>query len=682
MEGIDFMKTYNGIICTDEVNKYNEIIPLSTLADVYKKQWKTVIPMYANHDHTQPLGISKINSLFIVPNCTYLTNKIFLPEDNDETKKIQEFDNFLMFEKQIDEKESIFDELISKVQEFILGDKEKYLTNGAFIYNKDIVKRMFPELVSKLDKDGLIDLKELTPLLPGIYKIGEYVIFAHKYFRRSFSYLNTLNKPFLKCFESINGSNLSKKIALDFDIIGLAKDQIEEIEYQYWWGPKFDNDLNKIPNGVTVFKNERFDYLLSPYKSTEFGWYEQDERHTFECEELVEDINLIEDEGYCACRFVHSMVNSEGNPYHLDGAIRSYTFEQYFERQNISIKDFGRNSKYTKIWRIDNNLSIDKWKELISNFYRDNMLIGEYFGGKDEKIVESKEGETKKQIKTDLFIPYELIESDGILCNFSFVEKGKIKDGYDIELVPTYKFGDKQCVEKLTCTINKVINLKCLNIYIPEIEHINFGDMIYNMPLYKCRTLDDANQILYIIKDFILKTYNAETTFLLSINFQIVSDEEPNIIISFAAENTAFYKWFCSKEFEMLPKKNDNVIEWLKRYYKLISKLFNLKSSRKIFNYLYGDLIHLKRVKIRENVFTENTEEGIKIKMNLDEKTIEILTQNNITPAIAFVENEVICSCCGADYHKCNCIAYEKQNIILTINKLQLIDYFWTNRKN
>lgn len=678
------MKSYNSIICTDEVNKYNEIIPMNTLFDTYKKQWSLLIPMYVNHDHKQPLGISQMNSLFIVPNCTYLTNKIYLPEGKEEKEQIKEINNFLMFESQIKEKENVFNELISKVQKFILGDVERYLTNGAFIYNKDIIKRMFPELVSKLDKDGLIDLKELTPLLPGIYKIDEYVIFAHKYFRRAFSYLNTLNKPFLECFESINEFNLSKKISLDFDIIGLAKDQTEEIEYQYWWGPKFDNDLNKIPYGVTVFKNERFDYLLSPYKSTEFGWYEQDDKHTFECEELVEDINLIEGEGYCACRFVHSMVNKEDVPCHLDGAIRSYTLDEFCERQKINIKDFGRDSKYTKLWRIDHNLSVEKWKEVISNFYRDNMLIGEYFDGKDEKIIEPEKDKTKNQINTDSFIPYELTESDGILCNFSFVEKGKIKDGYNIELVPMYTFGDKQCVEKLTCTINKVINSKSLNIYIPEIDYINFGDMIYNMPLYKCKTLNDANQILCILKDFILKTYNKGKSFLFSMSFQIVSDEEPNIIISFAAENTAFYKWFSSKEFVIFPEKNADIDEWLKKYYKLISKLFNVKSTRKIFNYLDEKLVFLKRVEISNEKINnvENTEKGIKIFLNVSEEEKKVLCQNRITTSAGFIEKEVICSCCGSDYHKCSCIAFEKENITLTINKLQLIGYFWTNRKD
>lgn len=41
---------------------------------------------------------------------------------------------------------------------------------------------------------------------------------------------------------------------------------------------------------------------------------------------------------------------------------------------------------YIKLWGIDNDFSVDMWKELISSFYRENALIGEYFGGVDEKF--------------------------------------------------------------------------------------------------------------------------------------------------------------------------------------------------------------------------------------------------------------------------------------------------------
>ncbi len=93
------------------------------------------------------------------------------------------------------------------------------------------------------------------------------------------------------------------------------------------------------------------------------------------------------------CRYVHSMLNpSTGLPTHLDGAIRLYNEENILERidKKNDISKCGKNSKYIKLWRIDNDFSVSLWKELISSFYRENSLIGQYFGGIDEKYEQIK----------------------------------------------------------------------------------------------------------------------------------------------------------------------------------------------------------------------------------------------------------------------------------------------------
>lgn len=52
--------------------------------------------------------------------------------------------------------------------------------------------------------------------------------------------------------EQVDRTTSSVKVAIDLDCIGLAGTEHEELEYQYWWGPKFNDDLNSIPLGVTV----------------------------------------------------------------------------------------------------------------------------------------------------------------------------------------------------------------------------------------------------------------------------------------------------------------------------------------------------------------------------------------------------------------------------------------------
>ena len=78
----------------------------------------------------------------------------------------------------------------------------------------------------------------------------------------------------------------------------------------------------------------------------DFGWYEQDDKHTFECEEISGVPNLrIDGVELYGCRFVHSMVdNASGLPTHLDGAIRAYDTEKMTRRNDISIKDCERDT--------------------------------------------------------------------------------------------------------------------------------------------------------------------------------------------------------------------------------------------------------------------------------------------------------------------------------------------------
>ena len=130
---------------------------------------------------------------------------------------------------------------------------------------------------------------------------------------------------------------------------------------------------------------------------------------TFECEELCDKENVSFDDGQTmlwGCRYVHSMINlSTGLPTHLDGAIRLYNDEQILERidSKTDISKCGKNSEYIKLWRIDNDFSVAMWKELISSFYRENALIGEYFGGVDEKFDQiRKESNEHNSVVTEL----------------------------------------------------------------------------------------------------------------------------------------------------------------------------------------------------------------------------------------------------------------------------------------
>ena len=119
----------------------------------------------------------------------------------------------------------------------------------------------------------------------------------------------------------------------------------------------------------------------------------QDGKHCFECEEILDE-NTTEVTSTYNMRYVHSLVDTVTKlPNHLDGAIRSYNFDEYLDRsQNKSnIKISVKANKYIKLWRIDGEIEVELWKRLICHYYRDNTLPGEYFNGEDEKINETSD---------------------------------------------------------------------------------------------------------------------------------------------------------------------------------------------------------------------------------------------------------------------------------------------------
>jgi hypothetical protein len=52
-------------------------------------------------------------------------------------------------------------------------------------------------LFAKANGDGLVSLGDLESIFSGVYRIGELLVFADTYFRRSLSRLNFLNSELL-----------------------------------------------------------------------------------------------------------------------------------------------------------------------------------------------------------------------------------------------------------------------------------------------------------------------------------------------------------------------------------------------------------------------------------------------------------------------------------------------------
>ena len=683
------MKTLQGIYATDEINRYNEKFTFEALFNAYEEQWLEYFPFNANHDMTMPLGCSKLTGIYISPGKTYATNVVYIGETDEEEKRVVELGFNSLYNREMSENEKSCAELTAKLGASLKSKGVKHVKDGCFIYEKDLVKRAFPELCENIDYSGLIDLNLLTPILPGVYKVGkqgEFVIYAHRYFRRGFSLLNALNVDFLSRLEQLRGTDAEVRIAIDMDCVGLTSTQQIGKEYEYWWGPKFDDDLTEIPFGLTVHHNERFSELMSPIKKTEFRWYEQGGRHTFECEEIYSRINLTsEGNNYYGCRFVHSMVDYEKKqPVHLDGAIRAYTQDKMVSRENTTLDRTGRDTYYTKLWRVDNAIPITTWKELITHYYRDNMQIGEYFNGRDKIIdeLESKD-EQKNAIQLSDFVPCYLSRTSGLRLKVTYHTLPKHSQEEDVNVTPTTYVTSERgrivIVESMAVTLHKLLRKNGLTLEIPQVEYANYQDGIFNLPLYKCKSSLIANDVLLVIKDFINCMIADKLDCVISFSLEIPY-ESRSAILSFIGHSACFQNYFNSEYYKPIPNAERDMCDWCTCFYKGITALFGNNNDVDPLHLVQeNDLLVADRKYIKSKYIEDIVQDdrGVQLLFKLNDEEREIFLRNRLTCRAAFIEKKVECSKCKTDYLKCDCILFKDKDVCRVVKKAELIGYCW-----
>lgn len=698
------MGTYQGVAITDGVNRKNQMLPLSTIIKLYRDSWNNVIPMNLGHDRTKPIGYAMLTGVYMEPGKAYVTNESTIVETKEEHEKMRKLISAYDYKTFCEEHKRELDTLIKKLGD-ALSDKfcVAPVSQAVAIRDKDIVYRIFPEW-SETIHDGLADMRDLEPvyrknendekgfLVPGVYNKEGYLLFAHQFFRRNLSILNTTNEEFFNSFEKMRDDpSVEIQLALDMDMIGLVGTEHLELECQYIRGPHFNDDLTCIPEGVTCHENEHYDNLFSNLLSTQFYWHIQDGKRTFECEELCDRENISFDDGQTmlwGCRYVHSMINSNtGLPTHLDGAIRIYNDEQILERidSKTDIRKYGKNSEYIKLWRIDNDFSVVMWKELISSFYRENALIGEYFGGVDEKYdqIKKESNEHKSVVKKfNKFEHIELNRGDGLRIYFKYTNKFEITEGRDVEILNKDSFvvrdGKKvKILEADTVTLLKYLKRKGLSLRMPITSLVSFEDMIFNFPTLCCKSVHIADVVITAIKELCQAWAKNHDNRLISFGLMINLTNESGHI-SFAGHVNDFVKLF-----DGIPKLSDVTFEeWVDTIYQENNKFKAGGDYPDKFRLIHGDVVCFKRLIVHPDIIRKIwVKDGhVYAQFNLTKEETDELSQHKITGAPFYKISQDICNMCGKDYTQCACVKFIDENVSDTVVKADFLGLIWTNR--
>ena len=298
-------------------------------------------------------------------------------------------------------------DLIENFKSFI--DNKSILPEMVFHYERPIgivaeYNNIIGQLTSEIeqDKEGLFSWRELQSFferkrfMSGFLSNDEYMIMAHKYFRRGYSKSNNYAPNFIDIFWGLNDENIDAYIALDINRVRINVDNGFYMERDRWFGADFNNNIRQIDDGVLKFRppvnldDTMIEMFFSSVYALDIMWYTtSDNIKVFQAEEFKVESYLIEKDSviYHPVRYIHAEYDIENNSFrHFDGAIELYTSDEYFARRD---KNFNHKAKGTeqikpnsiKLFKLNGKIDVDLWIEFISHFLSGNPLVMEYFSG-------------------------------------------------------------------------------------------------------------------------------------------------------------------------------------------------------------------------------------------------------------------------------------------------------------
>lgn len=656
------MIIHKGVAYTDGPCRNKPSFTFEAVLNSYLESPIEGVPVNIGHDRTKLHGWTYFTGMFIEPGMASVTNSYYEPETQEEKEEIQR-------KNSVHTKQVYIDDNLESIQMLreLLGDKlstdnEVAPVNGVALRDNNILYRVFPDL-AKVDKKGLTDLTELKAVAPGIFKRGSFLIYAHPYFRRNCALENDFNDEFLSLLQSIKDPDVCLKIKLDPNLIGLSGTESSSLEYEFWWGPKFNDDLRAIPYGITRHKTDEQEHAYTNIDFTEFRWYEQDSKQTLECEEVIDIDNIHQDKAYYGCRYVHSNLNmTTGIPQHLDGAIRIYDEEQILERTYSNLANSGENTAYCKLWRIDGIIPLKLWKELITHFYRDNLEVGKYLGGQEEqKELQDERADNLKSVQS--ISPRSMNAKMGLRCYIQ--KKALIKPAdYDVRVKSNdYIFHkDEQkkvkVVEGKTLTILKYLRNNGCSVRFPVTSKIIFDDMIYNFPVFICKNEHVASKVMATFFKFCeVWKYHKENRL---ISFSIAMNySEYSIQISFAGHVNDFCECFTNDK-TRFPSEGE-LVKWAELFYTANNRFQNSLIMVEPYQLISGNgELSFKR-EIANNV-------GNTIK------------RKGLTLSTAYLIGHSLCNKCEKNFIDCKCIPDIEDGVKEILPKATPIFRFWTDK--
>ena len=681
---------------SDEINSQGYIMPVETLVSALEQRWLTGTPMHRSHDRHRVDGWSRPLGLHLEPGLARLTGLCCRPEEQDEAESLELFTRRYLAQQVVENVEPHLPNLRQELAAFLTGDECPIHIEAAALFSPGLAERAFPAIFAQRDKDGLVPLPSLTAVAPGIYREGNLLLFAHSYLRRSLSRINTLNSPFLEKLHDIaSNDELAVRIRLDPDVIGLRSALQVALEFAHWWGPRFSNDLQSIPTGVTWHEADDRQRYFSGIHHTDFWWHEQNDLKTLECEEVLDIPSLGVGRDVWGCRYVHSIVDPKTDlPNHLDGAIRLYDENRMVERLDVDLMHAGRHSDYTKLWRVDGPIALDRWKELITHHFRDNELVGEYLGGIDDSGHELPHLANRTPDPIHRFVPCSMAPGDGVRISIAYHLPDEAEGGEaEVELVPRDTHGSAAerhaYVEADSFEPVKLLRRNGVDVAIPEsVMRLAFEDTVINMSLLLHRgpaAVENAARTMEVYRilcdAWVQRRDDRDVSFVVGVNYP-----DRTVYYSFAG-HVDDLRDFLVGFGTTLPVSPDQVGAWSARARAFLTDRFPASNNRPELGRMMRrtGILQFDRLTINPEWYmpfrAEDGARGFHFAIPRSEADlVELWTRGDLSYAESFVVISSMCSSCGGAYVECNCCKYTEAHVGQMVTEAEFAGLSYTNR--
>ncbi len=679
-------------LSSDAVNRYDITVTISAFETSLKDTFEKGIPMLVGHDFHRPIGWHLPFGIFIEAGLSrFLTHGV----SASEPKELQLFEQKVIgyLKGKYDEDFARYEySFLPLIREHLSAGYAKISNGCVAVTDAEIAVRKFPALFEDLDKDGLTTLSDLqkhfTYLGQGVFKhkSSDLTIFAHSHFRRSQSRLNNFHFFFLDDFMTLkDNADVTLRIRMDPDMIGFAPSFHISGEFQYHYGPKYTDELEKIPQQITRHVCTEEEEYFSDVAATEFFWKNEPHEKTLEIEELRAFTSPVS--GQYHCRYIHSIYDSQQQTFvHFDGAMRSYDRDAMETRKACTFVQFGKKAAYEKLFRIDGKLGLDRWKTLITKYYQDNPLIYEYFGIRDEwNALQLQPATLSKQ---EELLPFDIHLSEGlkILVSYHRLPESLRQEERYLD-IPDRMSNEKEviyCIEYLVYEVKKVLQTMGGDLIIPEDwSLISFNDRYWNIPSIMHAgqnvnlTLNLTVQALQaIFTDIVHKGIDKDISLTLGFTFN-----DRIIRISSYGHVTHQLRWL-GDQFP-IPFSEDGLTGWVKEQRSYLNR-FSPRISNHFMQHLVqtDGVLFIRRVPLKIDWQLADTEEGLAYHLDFgagDEhlETLQIFNEGKIRPVVCLIIHKAVWMKTGEDY-----FSSEKSRLttddVVSVTETEPLALYWT----